>query len=292
MEEADNTPRTGRMERIGAGIGQREQTCQCGQKYIANIIPMLSLDLSGGRCPECREKYRAEILKQEEAVLQAQLDHDRLRYRQTCGIQSHFMDKDFSNFDRKQTGNVGKVWSTCWDYAEVYPINNNPGRGYHSLLLTGDNGRGKTHLAVAIGHRILDRWQGEPHYRLVKFISEPDLLASIQATYSYSQEERQVRSSEDDIIKECIATPLLILDDVARERRKDMDFVRRTLFKLIDGRYTRERPMVLTTNQDDDGLRDYLSFPNESASHSRLYEMCQGKSIKLIGEDYRKKERP
>ena len=125
---------------------------------------------------------------------------------------------------------------------------------------------------------------------MIKFISEPDLLASIQATYNFSFEEKQIRPCEDDILNECITVPLLILDDVGKEQRRDMAFVQRILFRLIDGRYKTDRPMLLTTNKAAGELEDYLSAGTEDkASFSRLLEMCQGKFLKLTGEDYRRK---
>ena len=94
-------------------------------------------------------------------------------------------------------------------------------QGYHSLVLYSDHswGVGKTHLACSIGHRILDRWQGERVGRsLVLFVSEPDIYTRIQATYGHPLEERYRHETEADIIRQLTSASLLIIDDVGKRR--------------------------------------------------------------------------
>ena len=158
--------------------------------------------------------------------------------------------------------------------------------GHPSLFIYGDWGTGKTHLSCAIAHRIFDRWNGgERGCPRVVFVSEPDLFRRIQATYSFNKEEREIRESEDNIIKGISYCDLLILDDVGKERRSDPRFVQRTLFAIVDNRYRLELPMVITANFDVDGLKKHL----EDASFDRFFEMTKGSYVKMDGESYRRK---
>jgi DNA replication protein DnaC len=295
----ENDKRALKMGRMfePSDIDERSQTCvNCGNKYDARWVKFGGVfkDTSSGECLDCRKisrtKYEANREAQEKAERIAALLSKKPEYVKTCGIPPLFQNKGFTEFDKKRGGNVGKVCDACQEYAELFPMNGNP--QYQSLLLYGGNGLGKSHLAAAIGLRILERWQGEPSFCMVKFISEPELINSIQATFNYSNEEQLYRESADLIVSKCINTPLLILDDVAKEQRQNMEFVRRTLFHVIDGRYKRGKPIVLTTNKTDLQLKQYLS-PNtdDEASFSRLWEMARGEFWKLSGNDYRKTER-
>ena len=95
-----------------------------------------------------------------------------------------------------------------------------------------------------------------------------------------------MRESEDDIIKGIIGADLVVLDDVGKEKRLKPDFVQRTLFSLIDGRYKNQLPLIITANLDPAGLKEHL----ESASFDRIFEMIQGTTVRMDGRSFRRKE--
>jgi len=208
-----------------------------------------------------------------------------------------YMNEGFGTFNKNRPGNVAKVHDICLKYANQFPIEYRKyiareGEAYQSLVLNSTDvwGIGKSHLACSIGHRVLDRWDGESISNPIVFISEPDLYRSIQATYNYTSQEKKYRESEDDIIKNLIYRSLLILDDVGKERRSDPKFVQRILFAIIDGRYKNLRPIVLTTNLSSDDLCSYLGAGKDEASFDRIWEMVQGNKYwwKMTGKSYRR----
>lgn len=235
-----------------------------------------------GYCPACAKKVYEEEVAKEEADRLAEIAGIRRKRRESSGIPPKFMNEDFSTFKK---GWQDKALKTCWNYAEGFPVDKRP-KGYRSLYLwsTESWGTGKTHLACAVIHRILDRWKGERSCPRVVFLSEPELFRRIQATYSFNHEERQVRESEDDILKGIIYADLLLLDDVGKEKRADPRFIQRTIYSIIDGRYKNELPIVITANLDPTNLKEHL----ESASFDRVFEMMQGKSIRVDGKSYRR----
>ncbi len=259
---------------------------ECKAEYDAKVLPYMgrTILLGQGRCQACCQKiYDAEIARE-----QLEISYTRRKWRHECGIPLKFMSQNFSTFEKKRQPEAYKV---CSDYAEKYPVANS--QGYHSLLLFSDKswGVGKTHLACSIGHRILDRWNGEQMSCPVRFISEPEIFTQIQATYSFSSEEKKYRDSESDIINSLIGVRLLIIDDVGKRRVQNMEFVQRVLFAIIDGRYKRERPMVITANLNPAGLKVYLGGGvGDEASWDRLYEMCKGKGQPMEGESYRRQK--
>ena len=277
----------------------------CGADYDPREIQIALGNLFGkgvpspGRCPKCLKAYRDAEPEREraaEAVRQAGVAAKRREWRQTSGIPSLFMDKDFSNFDE---GLQPGAYKAAWQYAENFPLGKPWGYGWMvmaSFVKPGErgdsNGLGKTHLACSIMHRLLDRWQGEDIRRPAFFITEPDLITSIQATYSLSVEEKSLRESESEIINRLASEPLLVLDDVGKIIRTDRSnpkalttpFVQEKLFLLIDLRYRAKLPMIITTNFASEDLETYLG----TAAMDRIVEMIGGSFKRLKGKSYRR----
>lgn len=297
--------RSGKMEKMGLSYITKTQVCiECGQEYEAMMITLIStpVDFSRGRCSGCRAEKLAEEQKQEEVARQIEISRKRGQWRQESGIPLKFMNEEFGTFDTKRPGNVKRIYDVCQKYAKGFPLNYHDyirenKKAYPSLLLQSSiAGLGKTHLAASILHNILNRWQGEEISNPVAFITESELLAKIQETYSYSAEEKRIRESEDDIIKALMYRPILVLDEIGYERRTDLKFVRRILFRLINGRYNNLRPLVLTTNLSTDQLKNYLDSTNitdmdrAERTYDRLWEMAEGNVWRITGESYRRKE--
>jgi DNA replication protein DnaC len=255
--------------------------------------------LGGPRCPACWEKKKQEDEKAAEEARIAAFAGRRRAARLTCGIPEKYQNEDFSTFDL--TGyreRFKSVFDKTWKYAENFPLAE-CGKGYRSMVLYSEEswGVGKTHLACAIAHRVLDRWTGVPSFVPVRVVSEYDLLMQIIETYSFSQEEKQYRESETDIIRHLIFTPLLIIDDVGKRKVADLRFVQRIHFAIINGRYNNMRPIILTANLDMEALGRYLGGVNpdresaegaDEASLDRLAEMCGGVFTRIDGKSYRR----
>jgi len=263
----------------------------CGQDFKAQVY-VFKNDWTHrigkpGACPECYKKQVEEYDQQEKAQAAAEVAKQREKWRELCGIPRKYRYKGFQHFESQyQPG----AFKKCLEYANGFPITQP--QGYPSLILYSDHtwGTGKTHLACAIAHNILSRWSGQPGTCPVKFISEPELFESIRETYSYSNSEKEQLPSEKNIIDRCIYVPLLIIDDLGKEEVSDLRFVQRTLFKIFDGRYNAELPVVVTANLNDTGLRLHMGGnAGNEASFSRLFEMCKGEFIHMDGSSYREK---
>ena len=107
--------------------------------------------------------------------------------------------------------------------------------GQRSLVLAGEAGTGKTHLACALLRRELER------DRAGRFVYFPDYLEEVRTRYADDARE-QAQAYTDRIASE----PLLVLDDLGAERATDwtLEQVR----SLIDRRYRRLLPTIVTTN--------------------------------------------
>ena len=282
------------MENGALAYEQETMICKtCGREFTANVVYIFGHRQGKDVCPECRDLEQQAEREKEDIKRTAEIAGTRRQWRLNSGISPKYQVVDFSNFDTKRGGNIAEVYRKCFEYADNFPVDYDPwlrksGKAYPSILLYSDDiwGNGKTHLVSAIVHRILDRWQGEEIACPVCFISEPEIYARIQETYSFTQEEKQKRPSEQQIINKLVGVRLLVIDDLGKQERNDMAFVRRTLFDIINRRYNAMRPVVITSNKADKSLRDYLG--RDEATLDRIIEMTEGNRIKVGGTSYRR----
>jgi len=110
------------------------------------------------------------------------------------------------------------------------------------LFIHGPTGTGKTHLAVAVfSHWARAGWADGSVEHQSRFISAPELLLRIRATYNKTGEE-----SEGWVIRTFSLMPVLLLDDVGAE--KITDWSSSSLYSIISARYNAMRPIIVTSN--------------------------------------------
>jgi DNA replication protein DnaC len=134
------------------------------------------------------------------------------------------------------------------------------------LLLEGNYGSGKTHLAAAIGNTRLARGD------VVIFITTPDLLDYLRSTYSPSSD-----ADYDETFDRIRNVSLLILDDLGAENPSSWALEK--LFQLLNHRYTHRLPTVITTNANLDRLDPRI--------RSRLLDESLVQRGKISAPDYR-----
>jgi DNA replication protein DnaC len=140
------------------------------------------------------------------------------------------------------------------------------GRG---LWFTGDVGTGKTTLAMLISKAAMGA------DRTVAIYSLPRLLAMLRESY-----DDDAAYSLAELIDRLCAVDLLHVDDVGAEQSSP--WVLEQLYTIVNTRYEDGRALLLTTNLDDDALREQIG----DRTVSRLYEMC-GTPLPMFGEDQR-----
>ena len=115
------------------------------------------------------------------------------------------------------------------------------------LLLAGDKGTGKTHLAVAT---ILERAEHSEYGDPGRFIVYPELLAELRIGVGDGTMEMTLASYK--------RTPLLVLDDLGTEYRKGdggkQSWSDEQLYRLLVHRYNNALPTLMTTNVPTEAL--------------------------------------
>lgn len=177
------------------------------------------------------------------------------------GMKPRFLSRTFENFQRDTAGRT-KAYRAAKEYADNFAAHRANGDG---LYIEGTFGTGKTHLAAAIAIQLME--QGHS----VIFRTADDLLREIKATFDDSgREEQKVM----DRLKKC---DLLVIDDIGKEQATDWSTAQ--LYAIINDRYESQKPLVITTNFNENDLIAVES-PKGVGEHrirailSRLHEIC------------------
>ena len=180
----------------------------------------------------------------------------------------------FENFE--VNSNNKKVYQSLKEYSEKL-ANSVERKG---LILVGNNGVGKTHLACSIANELIKN--GIP----IIYGTLINLLAELKNTYDVYN-----NISEMKIIKLYEKVDLLIIDDLGKEKPSEWGLEK--LFTIINSRYENNLPVIITTNYDQNSLINRLSINGEIETAksiiSRLYEMCY--LVKIEDRDHRIKNK-
>lgn len=228
---------------VSSLVGQmktEDRNCDQHGAYVSSFW-----SLGGGfwtDCPAC-EKQRRD---QEKVEAARQAEHNRAQARmrnalQRAAIPPRFADRRFENFELHCEGAAHALETMC-TYASRFDETLKAGR---CMLLVGTVGAGKTHLAAATAHSVIE--QG---YSAV-FASVMSAVRSVKETY-----RRDSERTERDAINALIAPDLLILDEVGVQFGSDAEKL--ILFEIINGRYEEVKPTILLSNLDIDGLKEFL----------------------------------
>lgn len=233
-------------------------------------------ELSGAARCECTQVGRTE------------------RVEQRANIPSQYSGASFDNFeipDNNPTAMRGlsDAHRIVSGYAREFPITDKPG-----LLLIGEPGTGKTHLAVAALRKIMSKgFEGI-------FYDYQSLLQSIRSGY-----QADAGFSDREAYRTALEAEVLMLDDLGAHRVTD--WVEDTVTSIITHRCNHRKPLIATTNLPDNdagGVRfdrnaalpgrvEYRVSLSERVGHrarSRLFEMCRIVVMPQV-EDYRIRRR-
>lgn len=147
------------------------------------------------------------------------------------------------------------------------------------IVLRGNTGCGKTHMAIAIAKqiptedkRLRSSWETIPG---TIFTTAPELLLKIRSAFREGSEQ-----SEEQLIDYYSGCELLILDDLGSE--KTSEFAVTTLYVIIDRRLRDCRKTIITTNMSQQEI--------EQTFGARIASRLSGmENIKINMPDHRKR---
>ena len=211
-----------------------------------------------------------------------------------CDFESYSTDlADGTNCTAEQAASLQKAKVIVEGFAREYPGGNQSG-----LLLMGNSGVGKTHLAVAALRVLLKR--GHSGY----FCEYGAMLREIQNSYRPDSEVSELK-----LLAPILSVEVLVIDDLGCI--KPSDWVRDTVAYILNTRYveasrdlTQPRCTIVTTNYLDSGDNSEARLPEGrkiaipkgtlderigDRMRSRLYEMCR--TVEVFAPDFRRPSR-
>ncbi len=238
-------------------------------------------------CATCREARQAEEAARAEEERRLGLVRLQEKWRESCGLPQRFREETFDRWRERGWAESG-AFTAVRSWAEGFPLDRP--FGYPSLLLCSEeNGTGKSTLAGCVANRLFERYEGDiPAPCPVRYETGPGLLVRVKATYNIHPGEEARRETEEEVYRKLRGTKLLVMDDVGKEPATL--HTSRVYFYIMDQRYGDGLPVMLISNKNLEGLREFLGNDEAArATISRIYEMVQGKEHQLPGPDHRLK---
>lgn len=231
-----------------------------GLKQLAEGYPQL-LDQAGKDDPGYYEFIRQIVLSEAAAKKKRRVDYliRQSRLPQPLKMLSEF-DFDFQEkLDRR----------LVMDLSSMEFIDRQ-----ESILLIGNNGTGKSHLAQSLA--LLACQKG---YRTYYTTCSELIMDLNQGVFEKTLDKR---------IRKYINCELLLIDEMGHDRL-ELQVVKEAhlLFKVIDQRYKLNKPLIFTTNIEEEDWPEFLGDPiSTSAILDRIFH--HSVIVKNYGPSYRK----
>lgn len=211
----------------------------------------------------CRcEREAAERKKKKE---QDEKDMKKIqRLRKVSLMDEKFFDSTFDRFEITKYNE--RNLKLCRRYAEKFDLMMEKNQG---LIFWGNTGTGKSFAAACIANYLLN--QRVP----VIMTSLVELLKVIQSG----------RENETALLARFNYAKLVIFDDLGAER--GTDYALEKVYSIIDSRYRKKLPMILTTNLTIDEMKGEIDI-RYSRIYDRIFEVCY--PMQFTGPSWRKRE--
>ena len=142
-----------------------------------------------------------------------------------------------------------------------------------SLLIIGDNGVGKSHLAQALGYIAIGKG-----YKIL-YTTCSALITDLNNGVFEKNLAKHIRKYT--------SPDLLIIDEMGHDRLElQLTKEAHLLFKVVDERYLHKRPLIFTTNVEENAWAEYLGDPiSTRAILDRIFHCSV--QIRIKGPSYR-----
>ena len=242
-----------------AELGSRMEAVIAAAGFTANSLqPQYT-------CTRCKDTGRAEGLR----CACVEQEMRRLRRQQInsefpldlCDFEHFTLNKYSSEVEPELGTSPRAIMAQVLEYCQAYANHFRPGG--RSLLLMGDAGLGKTHLALAMANRILDMGYD------VVYVSAQQAFAAMDE-----------KEGGEAWLEAMLQADLLILDDLGTEYI--VPHTISVLYQLVNTRLCAKRPTIYTTNIVTQQLMN-ARYTEKVAS--RLLGGCD--ILQFFGEDVR-----
>lgn len=223
-------------------LAEERRLCPDHGEYLSSLFRMPGNREIWSKCPGCEQ----ERIKREDRALSDQLAEERRQARISdlmgrAAIPKRFVNRTLANYHTDLEGQQ-RAHRAAARYADEFDQALEVGT---SLILCGNPGTGKTHLACGIAQHLMS--QG----RTALFTRVIDMARSVKECYGHHSTK-----TERQVIAEYARPDLLVLDEVGHQHGSDTE--RMILFDVINARYEECKPVILITNLQLSELKTYL----------------------------------
>ncbi|WP_238860945.1 ATP-binding protein [Clostridium sp. YIM B02569] len=219
--------------------------------------------------------YKCELCRDTGYIITPQIDKQPLmtpckclenekikRLWQNSGINTDNLGKSFSNFE-EWSNKSKEMKSKAIEYYKSFNTLRTERR--NSILLCGNPGSGKTHMALALANNFLKK-----DIRVV-YMPYRDIVTSLKQNMIDEEYYKKTLSKYQ-------TCEVLLLDDLYKGKVNETDI--NIMFELINYRYLNHLPLIVSTEFTVEKL---LSF--DEAIGSRIYEMSKDFIVEIEGTE-------
>lgn len=248
----------------------------CGKELVPIGLDYLYANISPDaikyeRC-DCNksQEYWKKIDEQEYEIEKRKHFRDIINkiYKQNY-IGRKFEEQNFENFDINSENEIAVEVARDYTNKSIEEMQS------EGLIITGESGLGKTHLAASIANKLIE------NDKIVLMGRLTMLLDMIKETF------RDNTKSENELIELYSNVDMIIIDDLGTE--KISQWALEKLYTIIQNRNENRLPIIITTRFDKQGLIERFSQSQDEqlvdAIISKLYQMCYGITLKNMKKE-------
>ena len=201
------------------------------------------------KCPDCERDSEERRIKAENKKLEEEEEKRKSRRIDellgNSGIPKRFQNKTFDNYQLDEDNDKQEVvFNRVVAFSEEFkPSQENSGR---CIVMIGDTGTGKSHLACAVASHVIKKYCGT-----ARFTSVSEINRLVRESKGYN-----AKYSETEVIEAFGNYDLLIVDEVGIQSGSDAES--RALFDVFNARYQNMKSTIVISNLNQAQVREAL----------------------------------
>ena len=215
-----------------SGSKTKDQACKTHGKYTSLLMNRGEYGPGWTECPGCTLDARDEEGKQDSLRIVRERKHLILKNLKAIHLPEKYIDAKFDDLKPESKEHERNI-DICRRFARNFDRALSAGS---CLVMYGNPGTGKTHLAFSIANEIIERDYA------VASVDADSLLEEIKMNCNFKND-----STEHDKILEYSNPDLLIIDELNASILKDAKNLDR-IFSLINRRYNKVKCTILISN--------------------------------------------
>lgn len=229
---------------FGKTLEKKQLNCDKHGAYESRLVGMgSSRPAVWMPCDKCMEEKKAADQAIEHQNMREQHAKDTLdRKLGRASIPPRFAVKTFADYQAK-TKEQQRALRMCKDYADNFEGYRKSGT---SILLLGDVGTGKTHLAASIANQVIR----ETKFTAV-YTTASSIVRHVKSTF-----DKESELTEGQVYALYSTMDLLVIDEIGVQNATEFELT--VMFEVVNSRYEEMMPTMVISNRSIADLPKYL----------------------------------